>query len=255
MCWAFVVDASLAPVALALVLAQYRHVYSVFLVMPLVGLLTAFARERGTRIDHALELKHAYQRTAFLLGEVVESNDAYTGLHSRQVVSLAVDVAQQLGLSPYERRKTEFAALLHDVGKIRVPPEIINKPGPLTPDERRIMEDHTIEGERLLGQVGGLLGEVGRIVRSSHERFDGTGYPDGLAGEEIPLTARIVSCCDALSAMVTDRPYRRALPVSEAVAELRSNSGAQFDPVVVESLESVLASDPEASSLLVESGV
>jgi HD-GYP domain-containing protein (c-di-GMP phosphodiesterase class II) len=250
--WAFVVDASLAPVALAIVIAQDRHAYSVLFLMPLVALLAAFARERETRIDHALELKHAYQRTAFLLGEVVESNDAYTGLHSRQVVSLAVDVAQALGLGMRDRRKTEFAALLHDVGKIRVPPEIINKPGPLTDDERSIMQRHTIEGERILTQVGGLLGDVGRIVRSSHERYDGTGYPDGLAADEIPLTSRIVSCCDALSAMVTDRPYRRALPLDAAIGELRSNSGAQFDPRVVESLESLLQTDAEAAALLAE---
>jgi HD-GYP domain-containing protein (c-di-GMP phosphodiesterase class II) len=248
--WAFVVDGMLAPVALAIVVTEYRQPYAFLLVLPVAALLAAFARERQTRIDHALELKHAYQRTAFLLGEIVEWNDAYTGLHSRQVVSFAVDVAHALGLGPYDRRKTEFAALLHDVGKIRVPPEIVNKAGPLTEDERRIMQTHTIEGERILGQVGGLLADVGHIVRSSHERFDGTGYPDGLAGDEIPLTARIVACCDALSAMVTDRPYRRALPVDEAIAELRSASGRQFDPLVVESLESLIESDAEAAALL-----
>ena len=248
--WAFVVDATLAPVGLAIVLAEYRQPYAFLVVMPLIALLAAFARERQTRIDHALELKHAYQRTAFLLGEIVEWNDAYTGLHSRQVVSLAVDVAQALGLDPYDRRKTEFAALLHDVGKIRVPPEIINKPGPLTDQERAIMQTHTIEGERILGQVGGLLADVGHVVRSSHERFDGTGYPDGLAGDQIPLTARIVACCDALSAMVTNRPYRRALPVDEAIAELRASSGRQFDPRVVESLENVLESNDEVAALL-----
>jgi len=131
-----------------------------------------------------------------------------------------------------------------------VPQEIIRKPGPLTEEERRIMQMHTIEGERILEQLGGLLADVGRVVRSSHERFDGTGYPDGLAGDEIPLTARIVACCDALSAMTTDRPYRRALSVDQAIAELRSSSGRQFDPRIVESLENVIETDAEAAALL-----
>jgi HD-GYP domain-containing protein (c-di-GMP phosphodiesterase class II) len=250
--WAFVVDAMLAPVALGIVLAQPLRQYSFLLVMPLVGLLAAFARERQARVDHALELNHAYQGTAFLLGEIVEWNNAYTGLHSKQVVSLAAGVAHALGLGARQRRNTEFAALLHDVGKIRVPPEIINKAGPLTDDERRIVQRHTIEGERILVQVGGLLADVGHIVRSSHERFDGTGYPDGLAADQIPLTARIVACCDALSAMVTDRPYRRALPVDAAIAELRAGSGRQFDPRVVESLERLIASGGDAAAILGE---
>jgi len=248
--WAFFVDAALAPIALAVVLTQPRHAYSFLLVMPLVALLGAFARERETQIDQALELRHAYQNTAFLLGELVESNDAYTGRHSRQVVGLSVDVARSLGLGPRERRQTEFAALLHDVGKIRMPPEIIAKPGPLTEDERLVLQRHTIEGEQILVQVGGLLGDVGHIVRSSHERFDGRGYPDRLAGEQIPLAARIVSCCDALSAMVTDRPYRRALAVEDAIAELRADSGSQFDPRVVATLEAVLDTATGAAALL-----
>jgi HD-GYP domain-containing protein (c-di-GMP phosphodiesterase class II) len=98
------------------------------------------------------------------------------------------------------------------------------------------MERHTIEGEQLLHRVGGLLGEIGRIVRSCHERWDGEGYPDGLAGEEIPLLARIVACCDAFNAMTSDRSYRKALPVTEAVAELRRGRGTQFDPEVVDAL-------------------
>ena len=98
------------------------------------------------------------------------------------------------------------------------------------------MEQHTVEGERLLLRVGGLLGEVGRIVRSCHERYDGEGYPDGIAGEQIPLLARIVACCDAFNAMTTDRSYRKAMPLDQAVAELRRVRGTQFDPVVVDAL-------------------
>jgi HD-GYP domain-containing protein (c-di-GMP phosphodiesterase class II) len=137
----------------------------------------------------------------------------------------------------------EFAALLHDVGKLRVPAEIINKPGPLTPEERAIMNQHTIEGERMLQKVGGRLAEVGAVVRACHEDWDGTGYPDGLAGEEIPLAARIVSCCDAFSAMTTDRSYRKALSLDAALAELEANAGTQFDPTVVKSLVGLVRSE------------
>ena len=121
-----------------------------------------------------------------------------------------------------------------------MPAEIINKPGALTAEERAVMELHTVEGEQMLEQVGGLLGEVGSIVRSCHERWDGNGYPDGLAGEDIPLVARIVCCCDAFSAMTTDRPYRAARTEEAALAELRANAGTQFDPDVVSALETVI---------------
>jgi HD-GYP domain-containing protein (c-di-GMP phosphodiesterase class II) len=210
-------------------------------VLPLIGLLVVFARERQVRIDHALELSHAYRGTALLLGDVVEADDAYTGLHSRDVVELVLDVCDKLEVGGRERRDAEFAALLHDVGKIKIPAEIINKPGKLTDDEFELIKTHTIEGEKLLAQVGGLVGNVGRIVRSCHEDWDGTGYPDGLAGKEIPLVARIVRCCDAYSAMTTDRSYRNALPRSEAVAELHRCSGTDFDPDVVEALVATIS--------------
>jgi HD-GYP domain-containing protein (c-di-GMP phosphodiesterase class II) len=199
-----------------------------------------FARERRVRIDHELELRDAYRGTAFLLGDVVEADDEYTGIHSHDVVELTLKVADELGLSARERRDAEFAALLHDVGKVRVPNSIINKAGPLDDDERAVMVRHTIEGERLLLRVGGLLGEIGRVVRSCHERWDGKGYPDGLAGEQIPLIARIVSCCDAYNAMTSDRSYRKALAVEVAVEELRTCSGTQFDPQVVDALVTAL---------------
>jgi HD-GYP domain-containing protein (c-di-GMP phosphodiesterase class II) len=238
MAMVYLVDAALAPVGL--VLAALGRTWAPLLAAPLVGLLAVFARERQVRIDHALELGHAYRGTALLLGDVVEADDAYTGSHSRDVVGLVVAVADELGLPAEERRRAEFAALLHDVGKVRIPGEIINKPGPLTRDERRVVETHTIEGERMLEQIGGLLAEVGRIVRSSHERWDGSGYPDGLAGDDIPLAARIVCCCDAFSAMTTDRPYRPARSRDAALAELAACSGSQFDPQVVEALAQVV---------------
>ena len=236
MMWVYAIDAGLAPIGLAVAFAAQPSPYGVVLALPLVGLLSVFARERRVRIDHELELRDAYRGTAFLLGDVVEADDEYTGVHSREVVDLTLSVVDQLGLSPQERRDAEFAALLHDVGKVRVPKSIINKPGPLTPEERKVMEKHTVDGERLLLRVGGLLGEIGRVVRSCHERYDGRGYPDGLAGENIPLLARIVSCCDAYNAMTSDRSYRKALPQETAIAELRAGSGTQFDPQVVGAL-------------------
>jgi HD-GYP domain-containing protein (c-di-GMP phosphodiesterase class II) len=238
LCWVFLVDLLLAPVSLALVLVAIPHGF--LLALPLMGLLRLFARERRARIDHALELSNAYRGTAFLLGDVIEADDAYTGSHSRGVVELVLQVADRLGLESPARRSLEFTALLHDVGKITIPAEIINKPGPLSAEEREVVQRHTIHGQRLLEQVGGVLGEVGRLVRSCHEHVDGSGYPDGLAGEEIPLEARIVSVCDAFSAMTTHRPYRAAMGVDAALAELRRCAGSQFDPLVVDALVDVV---------------
>jgi HD-GYP domain-containing protein (c-di-GMP phosphodiesterase class II) len=216
-------------------------VAAAFVVLPLIGLLGFFARERKTRIDHALELSHAYRGTALLLGDVVEADDAYTGSHSRDVVELVLAVCDDLDLPARARRDAEFVALLHDIGKIRIPAEIIHKPGPLDPEERAIINTHTLEGERLLAQIGGLLGQVGRVVRSCHERWDGGGYPDGLAGETIPRIARIVCACDAYSAITTSRPYRAARTPAEALEELQRGAGTQFDPQVVDALERVLS--------------
>ena len=237
----FFVDVALAPIGLLAALVAVDQPIAISFVLPLVGLLVVFARERQVRIDHALELSHAYRGTALLLGDVVEADDAYTGSHSRDVVTLVLDVCDRLGVSGRERRDTEFAALLHDVGKIKIPAEIINKPAKLTDEEFELIKTHTLEGERLLSQVGGLLGNVGRIVRSCHEDWDGTGYPDRLIGEDIPLAARIVRCCDAYSAITTDRPYRKARSAHEAIAELRRCAGTDFDPAVVEALAETLA--------------
>ncbi len=235
----FTVDALLAPIGFLAAIAGTD--IALLMPLPLLMLIGRFARERKAGLDSALELSQAYRGTALLLGDVIEADDAYTGSHSRDVVSLTLAVADAMGLSPRDRRDAEFAALLHDVGKIRISDAILNKPGPLTADERAVMETHTIEGELLLEKVGGLLGRVGRIVRSCHERWDGAGYPDGLAGDAIPLVARIVCCCDAFNAMTTDRPYRKALAHSVAVAEIENGAGTQFDPDVAAALISVVA--------------
>jgi putative nucleotidyltransferase with HDIG domain len=238
--WVYSVDAALAPIGLLAAFAAAGHPEVILLVVPLLGLLASFAKERRARIDNALELSSAYRGTAMLLGEVIEADDAYTGDHSRGVVELAVAVADELGLDLRRRSRVEFGALLHDVGKISVPKEIINKPGALTDEEWAIMRRHTIEGEKLLQRVGGMLAEVGTIVRSSHEHYSGGGYPDGLAGEDIPIEARIVSCCDAYSAMTTDRTYRAAMPIDEALAEVTHCAGTQFDPRVAAALVKVV---------------
>ncbi|MGZ8650174.1 MAG: HD-GYP domain-containing protein [Solirubrobacteraceae bacterium] len=237
---AYNVDALLAPVALLAAFAAADQPYVALLVVPLAGLFTVFARERSARIEQTLELSGAYKGTALLLGDVIEADDEYTGQHTQDVVELTVAVADSLRVGEETRLTAEFGALLHDVGKVAIPNEIINKPGPLDDDEWAIMKTHTVEGQRMLERVGGLLARVGVVVRASHERFDGGGYPDGLAGEAIPLAARIVSACDAYNAMTTDRSYRKALPAGVAVAELRANSGTQFDPAVVDALVRVV---------------
>jgi HD-GYP domain-containing protein (c-di-GMP phosphodiesterase class II) len=237
---AFAVDALLAPLGLLVALATFSHPVGLVLVLPVLLLFATFARERQHRIDNALELSTAYRGTAMLLGDVIEADDEYTGSHSRDVVDLVVSVADRLGLDSRERTRAEFAALLHDVGKVKIPAEIINKPGPLDDDEWEIMKTHTIIGEQLLERIGGLLGEVGTIVRSCHERWDGRGYPDALAGDDIPLVARIVCACDAWSAMTTDRSYRKARSFEEAAAELRASAGTHFDPRVVDALLATL---------------
>jgi HD-GYP domain-containing protein (c-di-GMP phosphodiesterase class II) len=240
----YALDVALAPVGLVVAFAATELGPGVcLLVLPLAAVLAILSRERQSRIDQALELSAAYQGTAMLLGDVVEADDAYTGSHSRGVVDFSLAVADKLGLDQRQRRNVEFAALLHDVGKIAVPKEIINKPGPLDDDEWKVMYRHTIEGEAMLQRVGGVLAEAGRVVRSSHEHVDGSGYPDGLVGEEIPIEARIVTCCDAFSAMTTTRSYRKAMPTETAIAELRACAAAQFDPDVVAALIEVVATE------------
>jgi two-component system, cell cycle response regulator len=162
------------------------------------------------------------------------------GEHLSTVAELAVAVARKLGLSPSEIEQVRHAADLHDVGKVAIPDAILDKPGPLDDDEWAFMRRHTIIGERIVAAAPDLL-DVAPLVRASHERHDGRGYPDGLAGPEVPLGARIVAVCDSFDAMVADRPYRRALPHAEALAELDRCAGAQFDPHVVAAFREALA--------------
>ncbi len=242
--WVYVIDAALAGVGLVVAKQMQLTPLAPLVLVPLLGVLAMFAHERHQRLQGLLELNDAYRGTALALGDVVEADDDYTAQHCRSVVGLALAVAEQLGIGADRRRNIEFAALLHDVGKISIPNEIINKPGSLDPHEWMIIKTHTLEGQKLLDRVGGFMRQVGVIVRSHHERWDGNGYPDGLAGEAIPLEARIISCCDTWHAMRTDRVYRAALNYDAALAELLASAGSQLDPEIVDALAKIVAVEP-----------
>jgi putative nucleotidyltransferase with HDIG domain len=231
--WVYAIDAALSGMALVVAEDIHKVPIASLATVPILALLGIFARERYDRIKSLLELKTAYRGTALVLGDVIEADDGYTGEHCKGVVRLALALGDALGLDAEQSRNLEFGALLHDVGKISIPKEIINKPGKLDPEEWELMTTHTIAGQRMLDRIGGFMHSVGLIVRSHHERWDGRGYPDGLAGEEIPLEARIITCCDSWNAMRTDRSYRKALSYEVAISELVSEAGRQFDPRIV----------------------
>jgi response regulator RpfG family c-di-GMP phosphodiesterase len=185
--------------------------------------------ERGQR--HLLE--NAYHETVAALATALESKDTGTGAHSQRVQRYALELARAVGSDLHDDQGAAYGFLLHDVGKIGIPDQILLKPAPLDDAERRRMETHTILGEQMLGGVAFLQGEGLRVVRSHHERWDGDGYPDGMDGTEIPLGARIFAVADALDAMTSDRPYRRALSWAAAGREIVAESKRQFDPDVV----------------------
>jgi putative nucleotidyltransferase with HDIG domain len=253
--WVYGIDAALS--GMGLIVAEDIHKMPIAALgpLPILGLLAVFARERADRITGLLELNNAYRGTALVLGDVVEADDGYTGEHCRGVLRLALALGHELGLQAERMRNLEFGALLHDVGKIVVPKEIINKPGKLDAREWEIMTTHTTEGQYMLDRIGGFMRSVGLIVRSHHERWDGGGYPDGLAGERIPLEARIIACCDSWSAMRTDRSYRKALSYEVARAEIVANSGRQFDPRVAEAFLRIVAEDQSPAQPAPEVGV
>jgi response regulator RpfG family c-di-GMP phosphodiesterase len=185
--------------------------------------------ERGQR----LLVQEAYRDTVVALADALASKDTGTRAHSQRVQLYAVELAR--GIDPLIAADPviEYGFLLHDVGKIGVPDHILQKPGPLTDDERREMQQHTVLGDQMLRGVAFLQGEGTAIVRSHHERWDGKGYPDGLGGKEIPLAARIFAVADSLDAMTTDRPYRRAGSWAAAGREILRQTGEQFDPAIV----------------------
>jgi HD-GYP domain-containing protein (c-di-GMP phosphodiesterase class II) len=207
-----------------------------------LGLLGGLAQQTKLALQNAASyetLERTFFSTVEALANALEANDEYTSTHARWITDLALKVGVDLGLDAAELKRLELGALFHDIGKIGIPATVLLKPGPLTPDERAIIETHPLLGERILAPIE-QLEEVRRIVRSCHERWDGAGYPDGLSGDEIPIESRIIFTCDAFHAMTTDRPYRPALDVGEARRRLEEASGTQFDPDVVDSLLGVL---------------
>jgi response regulator RpfG family c-di-GMP phosphodiesterase len=186
--------------------------------------------ERGQRVL----LENAYQETVAALASALESKDTGTRAHSQRVQHYALELARAISPALAEDPAVECGFLLHDVGKIGIPDRILQKRGPLSEGETRLMRTHTVLGEQMLGGVAFLRGEGLRVVRSHHERWDGRGYPDGLRGSEIPLAARIFAVADALDAMTSNRPYRPAQPWETAGREIEAEAKHQFDPTVVE---------------------
>ena len=185
-----------------------------------------------TNADRFASLESMFVSTVESLANALEANDELTSSHARAIRDMAVAVARDLGLEDAALKQVELAALFHDIGKIGVPTHVLSKPGPLTEDERGLIERHPEIGQRILDPIEELAG-IGTIVLHCHERYDGRGYPHGLSDDDIPLEARIVFVCDAWHAMTSDRPYRRALPTAVAREELRAAAGTQFDPAVV----------------------
>jgi len=193
-----------------------------------------FKQERAA----ALELRRSYVATVRALANAVEARDAYTGKHAERVAAYGAEIAVALGLRLADNPEIEFGFLLHDVGKVAVPDSILFKAEPLSDDEYRLIARHPIIGSEILRDVN-FLGEAKAVVRHHHERWDGTGYPDGLAGEQIPVAARVFAVADTLDALTTDRPYRPASTWAVARTEIRSSAGTQFDPAVVEAYDRV----------------
>ena len=181
------------------------------------------------------ELESAFLTTLGVLADAVELQDAYTADHANEVAELAVRVGERMGIAGPELDRLRYGALLHDVGKIGVPGELLRKPGPLSAEERVKMDAHTAIGARMLERIP-FLAPVAPLVRSAHEHHDGGGYPDGLRGEEIPRGAMIIATCDAYHAMTSDRSYRQAMPREAAIRELHASAGTQFEPEVVSAL-------------------
>jgi diguanylate cyclase (GGDEF)-like protein len=198
-------------------------------------LLAGIAHQAKLAIDNAgsfQRLEETFLSTVEALANALEANDEYTSSHARWITDMALQVGRELGLDAKTLKRLELGALFHDIGKIGIPSSILSKPGPLTPEERAVIETHPELGERILAPIS-RLEDVRPIVRHCHERWDGQGYPDRRAGEEIPVEARVILVCDAFHAMTTDRPYRSRMRLEDAYAQLEENAGSQFDPEVV----------------------
>jgi ribonuclease P protein subunit RPR2 len=201
-----------------------------------------FKQERS----RAQELRASYKATVRALSNAVEARDAYTGKHAERVTAYGIALAQAMGLDTNLRPDIEFGFLLHDVGKVAVPDAVLFKPGRLDADEFALIARHPVVGSEILREVD-FLGDGRLVVRHHHERWDGEGYPDGLAGDDIPLPARVFAVADALDALTTDRPYRRGTRFARARDEIRAHAGSQFDPGVVATFDEI--SDEQLAAL------
>jgi response regulator RpfG family c-di-GMP phosphodiesterase len=191
-----------------------------------------FKEERA----RAQELRQSYMLTVRALASAVEARDAYTGRHAERVAAYGLRLADVYGLRLGDEPQIEFGFLLHDAGKVAVPDAILFKPGPLTSAERLIIEQHPVTGSEIVRDIE-FLGAARDVIRHHHERWDGTGYPDRLAGEAIPISARIFAVADTLDALTTNRPYRRASTIGQARVIIQQAVGTHFDPSVIEAFE------------------
>ena len=188
--------------------------------------------------ERSAQLRDSYITTVRALANAVEARDAYTGKHAERVAAYGLELARRVDPGLAEDPQTEFGFLLHDVGKVAIPDGILHKPEPLAAEEQQLMRRHPRIGYEILREVP-FLAEAARIVRAHHERYDGSGYPDGLAGEEIPLAARLFAVADALDAITTERPYRPSAALAEARRTIAKGAGRQFDPAAVAALDAV----------------
>jgi ribonuclease P protein subunit RPR2 len=193
-----------------------------------------FKRERA----QSQELRRSYMATVRALSNAVEARDAYTGKHAERVAAYGLAIAGALDVPEAVLPEFEFGFLLHDVGKVAIPDAILYKPGALNHEERALMERHPVIGAEIVGDIE-FLAEAADVVRSHHERWDGEGYPDGLAGEAIPIAARVFAVADVLDALTSDRPYRPASSIGAAREMISAASGTQFDPHVVDAFNSI----------------
>jgi ribonuclease P protein subunit RPR2 len=184
------------------------------------------------------ELKRSYMATVRALSNAVEARDAYTRKHAERVTAYGMEIARALGLPVSDAPELEFGFLLHDIGKLAIPDSILYKPGELTPEERALVVQHPVVGAEIVRDVE-FLAQPMQVVRHHHEHWDGSGYPDCLAGDEIPLSARVFAVADVLDALTSDRPYRNASPLHVARQMIVAESGTHFDPRVIEAFKTI----------------
>jgi len=210
--------------------------------LPDVELVSVLGGQAAAAIENARlyeKLEQSYLSTIVTLSGIAEAKDFYTDKHMKDIAEYSVDIARKLGLSEADIENIRMAALLHDLGKITVPDDILKKPGRLSEEEMEVIRKHPAHGAKMIESIEPMK-DAREIIRHHHEYYDGSGYPDGLRGQDIPLGARIIGVADAFDAMTTNRPYRKALPMDKVIKELKDFSGIQFDPDIVEILISIL---------------